>query len=258
MANWSSSNFPERGAPILNTSPPELDVVIPVYNEGASIAHALDALSGSVRTSFRVLICYDFDEDDTLSALANNGPWPFEILFVKSRAHGALSATLTGFEAATADAVLVLPADDDYNAPRIDAMVEQFRTGCDVVCANRFANVSRRVGYPLLKTVLARAASLALHHAARLPTHDASNGLRLFSKRVIKGIPIETKEGFGYSIELLVKSHRLGWRIGEVPADWIERKNGQSRFQLVRWLPSYWRWFRYAFATTHCKSGVGA
>jgi Oxidoreductase family, NAD-binding Rossmann fold/Oxidoreductase family, C-terminal alpha/beta domain len=88
-----------------------------------------------------------------------------------------------------------------------------------------------------------------IHHVARVPTHDPSNGFRLFSRRVLETIPIELKVGFAYSIELLVKCHRLGWKIGEVPVSWYERKSGQSRFRVLRWLPQYLRWFLYAFAT---------
>ena len=93
------------------------------------------------------------------------------------------------------------------------------------------------VGCPWLKAVLVRAANFTLYHLARLPTHDASNGFRLFSRRVTTEIPIESERGFCYSIELLVKCHRLGWRIGEVPARWFERAHGASRFQVVKWLP---------------------
>ena len=44
----------------------KLDIVVPVYNEGANILSALAALARNVRTPSRVLICYDMPEDDTL------------------------------------------------------------------------------------------------------------------------------------------------------------------------------------------------
>ena len=59
--------------------------------------------------------------------------------------------------------------------------------------------------------------------------------------------------GFCYSIEFLVKAHRLVWRIGEVPALWFERTSGASRFRAMKWLPAYLRWFLYAFATTFLR-----
>jgi dolichol-phosphate mannosyltransferase len=233
----------------------ELDIVIPVYNEGASIVRVLETLDSHLQTPFRVLICYDRDDDDTLVALRDYRPRRFEIVPVKNRGRGAFGAVVTGFGASTAPAVLVFPADDDYNAARLDRMVEAFRAGCDIVCASRFIPGGRMVDCPWLKAFLVRSSAWALHHVARVPSHDSSNGFRLFSRRVIEKIPIESSEGFTYSIELLMKCHRLGWRIGEVPVEWFERKTGQSRFRVVRWLPAYLHWFRYAFATTYLMRG---
>ena len=84
-------------------------------------------------------------------------------------------------------------------------------------------------------------------------TSDATSGFRMFSRRLIENIPVESDQGFCYSIELLVKAHRLGWRIGEVPAVWFERKHGASRFRVLTWLPAYLRWYLYAFETTFLR-----
>jgi dolichol-phosphate mannosyltransferase len=92
-----------------------------------------------------------------------------------------------------------------------------------------------------------------LHYVAALPTRDPTSGFRMFSRRVVDQIRIESDQGFCYSVELLVKAHRLGWRIGEVPALWFERRHGSSRFRVLRWLPAYLRWFNYAFATTYLR-----
>jgi hypothetical protein len=86
-----------------------------------------------------------------------------------------------------------------------------------------------------------------------LPTRDATNGFRLFARRVLDHIVIQSDQGFCYSIELAVKCHRLHWRIGEVPARWRERTRGTSRFQVINWLPAYMRWYFYAFATTYLR-----
>ena len=52
--------------------PPELDIVIPVYNEGGNIVATLAGLAGAVTTPARVLICYDHADDDTLPAIKGN------------------------------------------------------------------------------------------------------------------------------------------------------------------------------------------
>lgn len=233
-----------------------LDIVIPVYNEGANIVPTLSALARDVKTPCRVLICYDREDDDTLPAIdVNRAAFKnLPVIFVRNYSRGAHAAVLAGFSASDAPYVLVIPADDDYNAAIIDSMVAEAAKGCDIVCASRFmAGGGGVVDCPWLKAVLVRTASFTLYHFAALPTHDASSGFRLFSRRVLDEIAIESDSGFCYSIELLVKCHRLGWRIGELPARWFERVHGASRFQVIKWLPAYLRWYGYAFATTYLR-----
>ncbi len=239
----------------MNNATPRLDIVIPVYNEGVNIVPTLRALARDVNTPVRILICYDREDDDTLPAIRKNRESfnSLAIKFVRNRGRGAHGAVLTGFSSGDAPYVLVFPADDDFNAGMIDSMVAEAENGCDIVCASRFMAGGNMVGCPWLKAVLVRLASFTLYHFARLPTHDASSGFRLFSRRVLDEIEIELERGFCYSIELLVKCHRLGWHIGEVPAQWFERTRGSSRFQVIRWLPDYLRWYTYAFATAYFR-----
>ena len=232
-----------------------LDVIIPVYNEGDNILPTLQSLVRAVKTPLRVLICYDREDDNTLTAIRNNrnALGALAIEFVRNQGAGAHAAVLTGFAFSAAAFVVVMMADDDYNAGIIDAMVAKAENGCDIVCASRFMPGGSMVGCPLLKSALVRTGNFTLHHLSRLPTRDATNGFRLFARRVLDQIVIESDRGFCYSIELVVKCHRLHWRIAEVPAQWRERARGTSRFQVMKWLPAYLRWYFYAFATTYLR-----
>ena len=231
----------------------ELDFVIPVYNEGENIRSVLDSLGRGIQAPFRVLICYDRDDDTTLAALRGYDA-SFPVIPVKNAIKpGPHGAVVTGLRATSAPYVLVIPADDDYNADTFQRMLEVAETGAQIVCASRFMKGGSMVGCPWLKALLVRSGAFTLKHLGRLPTHDASNGLRLFSRRVLDEIEIESSVGFTYSIELLVKAHRLGWRIDEVPARWYERKQGQSRFKVLNWIPPYLGWYFYAFATTYLR-----
>ena len=234
---------------------PELDIVIPVYNEGENILSVLESFKVHVTTPCRVLICYDYEADTTLAAVKGYDAHPLQLELVRNQGRGALGAVLTGFAHSTAPCILTFPADDDYNSPRIDQLVQKFREGFDVVSACRFMPGGRMEGCPLVKAVLVSSAAFFACHVARVPTRDASNGLRLFSRRVIEQIPVESKVGFAYSIELLVKAHRLRWPIADVPFVWHERKAGQSRFRTLRWLPQYSRWLFYALGTTFLRLG---
>jgi len=229
-----------------------LDIVIPVYNEGPNILKVLKALDAAVTTPSRVLICYDHDDDDTLSTIASHwrhGRLPIE--FVRNQGRGAHGAVMTGLRMGQVPYALVYPGDDDYNAGILDTMVAKARAGNDIVCASRFMSGGRMVGCPWLKAILVRTAAATLFYLADAPTHDATNGFRLFSRRVIERIKVDSTEGFTYSIELLVKVRRLRWGVAEVPARWFERAAGQSRFRVLRWIPAYMRWVLYAFGTVY-------
>ncbi len=238
------------------TFPLQLDIVIPVFNEGNNITRVLNALHEHIQeTNYRVLICYDFEEDTTLQALDAYDNPGIEVVLVRNPARGPHAAVMAGFQASTAPGVLVYPADDDYNPPIVDDMVTAMSNGCQIVSASRFIPGGNMVNAPFMKNLLVRLSSWALHYIAGVPAHDASNGLRLFSRQVVDEIVIESDEGFTFSIELLMKTHRLGWPICEVPAQWYERNKGEgtSNFKLMAWLPSYLTWFYYAFATTYLR-----
>ena len=145
-----------------------------------------------------MLICYDRENDNTLPAIKTNlAQFPaLPIELVRNRGIGAHSAVLTGFAQSSAPIVLMLPADDDYNAGRLDGMVAMAQAGHDIVCASRFMKGGSMTGCPWLKAFLVRAANFTLYHFARLPTRDASNGFRLFSRRVVDDIAIESDDGF--------------------------------------------------------------
>ena len=232
-----------------------VDIVIPVYNEGSNIVPVLDSFADRIKTPFRVLLCYDHDDDNTIPAIQAYGNGRFEIALVKNRGVGPHAAVRTGFQTSHAPAVVVFPADDTNNSAIIDRMFRKFEEGCDIVCASRFMKGGGMMGCPWVKAVLVRSCAFTLFHLGRVPTHDASNGLRLFSKRLLQAVRIESTQGFSYSLELLAKCHRLGWKIDEVPSLWIERSDGSSRFKVLKWAPAYLRWYFYVFATTYLRRG---
>jgi dolichol-phosphate mannosyltransferase len=229
-----------------------LEIVIPVYNEGASILSVLAELERHVRTPSRVLVCYDSESDDTLEVLRVAYRGSLEVRLVKNPGRGPHAAVLAGFAATTAPYIVVYPADDLDNARMLDEMVARGESGAAIVCASRFISGGSMKNCPALKAFFVRSSAFTLHHLARVPTHDASNGFRFFSRRVLE-LPCESTHGFTYSIELLAKCHRLGWPIAEVPAQWNQRLTGTSRFRVFAWLPHYLRWYGYMFGTTYLR-----
>jgi len=232
-----------------------IDIVIPVFNEGASIIEVIELLELNVKTRFRILICYDFEEDNTLEAI-NRSERSAVIEFIKNNGAGPCDAVKSGFNASHSECVIVYPGDDISNQKIIDTMYKKFIQGADVVVASRFISGGSMIGCPLVKSILVRTASFSLFMLSSIPVKDASNGFRLFSRKVLNLINIESTHGFTYSLEILVKCNRLKLAIAEVPAQWIERKEGKSNFKVFFWLEMYLRWYRYGLETSWFNSPI--
>ena len=232
-----------------------LDIVIPVFNEGASIIEVIELLEQHVKTRFRILICYDFDEDDTLVAI-NSTPRDCVIEYIKNTGTGPCDAVKSGFNASNSECVIVFPGDDTANQKIIDKMFQKFKDGSEVVVASRFIPGGSMIGCPIIKSILVRTASFSLYLLSSIPVRDASNGFRLFSRKVLDTINIQSTHGFTYSLEILVKCNRLKWKIDEVPAEWMERKEGKSNFKVFFWLKMYLKWYFYGLGTTWLRRSI--
>ncbi len=231
----------------------DIDIVVPCYFEKNNMISLLVSLSRHVTSRIRVIICYDEDNDDTLTIKETFVNYSFEIIFIKNFYTGLHGAVRTGLETSTAPVAIVMPADDDYNADLIDQIKNIHNNGADIVCPNRFLKESIVENYPKFKLIMVRIAAFLMYRLAFVPTSDPTNGFRSFSRKVLKNFVIESRNGGTYSIELLVKSHRAKYNIKEIPAKWIQRKNGFSKFKLFHWIPFYLKWFFYSFSTTYLR-----
>jgi dolichol-phosphate mannosyltransferase len=237
-------------AAITDAPPPRYSVVVPVYNEGPNIATYCKKAVESLPPGYELLICYDFDEDNTLPALAAlpADQKPSRIRLVRNRlGQGVRYAIEAGMSAAAAPVVVVMMADvsDDFSA--VEEMVRRAEAGAAIVCASRYMKGGHQVGGPKIKGFLSRVAGLTLHWFTGLSTHDPTNSFKAYRLDFLRKTPIESKAGFCLGLELTVKAHFRGGRVEEVPATWLDRTAGQSRFRLVKWLPKYLHWYFWAF-----------
>jgi glycosyltransferase involved in cell wall biosynthesis len=232
-----------------------LEIVVPIYNEGKNILRLLELFEEFVKTDFRILLCYDLDEDNVFSFKNKFDKFKLDIVFVKNPSTGPCAAIKEGLYFGNSDCVIVYPADDFLNINIIDKMYLSFKENNEVVVASRFMKGGSMKGCPIVKSILVRLASTTLYKLSSIPVRDASNGFRLFSRKLLNTIKIETKIGFAYSLELLSKCNRLKFKMHEIPAQWEERSEGSSRFKIIKWLPEYLRWYLYGMSTTWLKRG---
>jgi dolichol-phosphate mannosyltransferase len=237
----------------------DLTIVVPVYNEGANFPALWQELTRDVRCAFTALVVYDFDEDNTVPAvqdiIAAGEP---RLRLVKNRfGRGVVAAIRSGFAAAPEGPVLVVMADLSDDLAKVDAMLELYRRGYQLVAASRYMKGGRLIGGPVFKQGLSRLAGVSLYWLRGIPTHDATNAFKIYDRAMVTSFNIESQGGFELNLELTVKAFLGGYRIAEIPATWRDRTAGESRFRLWKWLPLYLKWYLYAFRPRRSRPRAG-
>ncbi len=235
-------------------APPVLSVVMPVFKEGDAVEPVLRALTAGVSTPHEIIVVYDFDEDPTVPVIERlRAELPAVRGLRNDLGRGVLNAMKAGMDATAGAYVLISMADGSDEPHVVDPMVALARDGADVVSASRYMRGGRQVGGPRLKRLMSRTAGLTLHWFAGVPTHDPTNNFKLYSRRFLDSVTIESTAGFELALELTVKATIAGRRVAEVPTTWRDRTAGQSNFKLRKWLPNYLHWYWVAFRARLAK-----
>ncbi len=222
-----------------------IDLVIPVYNDGANLLTLIKELKKHVKYKVTLYICYDKDDDDLFNYLDEIKKINIEFKLIKNISSGPCEAVKTGIYSGKSNCIIVYPADDFINVKLINQMLEKNNEGFDVVVCSRFMKGGSMKGCPIIKSIIVRFVSLSLFLLSSIPVRDASNGLRMFSRKLVRNVKIESKIGFAYSLELLVKAKKKNFKICEIPAQWEERTVGSSKFKILKWSRQYLKWYFY-------------
>jgi dolichol-phosphate mannosyltransferase len=250
-------------------SPPRVSVIVPAHREGDQVAAVLDRLLESVRLPCEVLVVVDRDDDPTAPVVGRYAAQePRLRLLVNRYGPGPANAVRYGIDTASAPVAVVTMADGCDDARQIDDLTRLVERGVAVAAASRYMAGGQQVGGPFLKGLMSRAAGRSLHLLARVGTRDATNSFKAYSTAFIKAVGIDSRDGFEIGIELTAKARRLRRPVAEIPTIWLDRQAGESNFRVVKWIPRYLYWYRFAFgrrlspervrAASRCRDGARA
>lgn len=221
-----------------------ISVLLPVYNEGANITKQITEIEKHLNYHHEVLVIYDFEKDNTIPPVKTLQKKFKNISLVKNYyGSGLINAVKTGFKASRGDSVVVMPADLADNPQTINKMHTIICEGYDIVCATRYSKGGKKIGGNLIKTTLSKLAGLLTPLLLGIPTTDIANGFKMYKREVIDTIKIESKGGWEFSMEIVIKAHHKGFKVREIPTIWKDRTSGKSKFKLLKWLPFYIRWY---------------
>jgi len=230
------------------TERPRVSVVVPAYNEGEQVTGVLDRLFESVRLSCEVLVVVDSPDDTTVPVAERYAEKESRLrCLVNTYGRGPANAIRFGIDAVTAPVVVVTMADGCDDARQIDELVRLVERGVAVAAASRYMPGGQQVGGPVLKGTLSRLAGRSLRMLAHVGTRDATNSFKAYSTEFVRQVGIDSRDGFEIGIELTAKAKRLRLPVAEIPTIWLDRQAGMSNFKVAQWVPSYLRWYRFAF-----------
>jgi glycosyltransferase involved in cell wall biosynthesis len=205
---------------------PRLSVVIPVYNEKATILDIIERVRATGLVH-EIVVVDDGSTDGTRDVLDTiKRPDVRVIKHEKNAGKGA--ALKTGFAAVTGDIVVIQDADLEYDPREYPILMAPIVEGrADVVYGTRFAGGAHRVLY-FWHYLGNRLLTLFSNMLTNLNLTDMETCYKVFKADVIKKIDIKSKR-FGVEPELTAKVARLRCRIHEVPISYHGRDYSEGK-----------------------------
>jgi len=215
----------------------KLSIVMPVYNEEASVLEIIDAV---LVTPYQkeLLVIDDGSTDGTREKLLQiSDPEVKIILHEKNIGKGG--ALQTGFRKATGDIILIQDADLEYDPSEYPVLLEPIITAkADVVYGSRFAGFgAHRVLY-FWHYAGNRFLTLLSNIFTDLNLTDMETCYKVFSKTVLQDIEIKEKR-FGFEPEITAKiAKKKNLRIYEVPISYYGRTYEDGK--KINWKDGVW------------------
>ena len=207
----------------------KLSVVIPCYNEIATIDRILAAVRASPHTDIEVIVVDDGSTDGTRERIAGALRPLIDQLVMHEHNQGKGAALRSGIRAATGEVVIIQDADLEYDPnefPKLLAPIEEGRA--DVVFGSRFMGAAphrvlyfwHRVGNGVL--------TLLSNMFTNLNLTDMETCYKAFRREIIQSIPIE-EDRFGFEPEITAKVAKRGCRIFEVGISYYGRTYAEGK-----------------------------
>jgi glycosyltransferase involved in cell wall biosynthesis len=213
------------------SSLPTLSVVIPCYNEIATIEEIVRAVAQSPYSNKEIIIVDDCSKDGTrekLKAVIEPSGLITKVLY-HDKNMGKGAALRTGFAAATGDIVIVQDADLEYDPVQYPLIIEPIVQGkADVVFGSRFMGGQphrvvyywHRVGNGVL--------TLLSNMFTNLNLTDMETCYKAFRREILQSIKIEENR-FGFEPEITAKIAKLNCRIYEVGISYYGRTYDEGK-----------------------------
>jgi glycosyltransferase involved in cell wall biosynthesis len=213
-------------------SPRVLSVVVPCYNEAATLRRLL-AQVAAVPVVREIIVVDDRSTDgcrELLGELSRSWPGdapPLHVL-LQPRNQGKGAALRAGFQRASGELTIVQDADLEYDPREYPKLIQPILEGdADVVYGSRFAGFPRRVLY-YWHSLGNRLLTTLSNMTTNLNLTDMETCYKVFRTDILKAIPLRS-DRFGFEPEITAKIAKLGCRVYEVPVSYRGRTYAEGK-----------------------------
>lgn len=223
-----------------NPVPPQISVVLPVFNEAENLAPLLDEITGTLRglgADFEVLAVDDASTDASVAVLEGLRARHPELRLLRHRRnYGQSAAYASGFARAQGEVVVTLDADGQNDPRDLPALLAALRPGVDCVTGIRSHRQDTWV-----KRLASRVANAYRNWITGDRVTDAGCTFRAIRRAALREVPVFN--GMHRFLPTLLRWQ--GFTVEELPVNHRPRLRGRSKYGVGNRL---WRGLRDCLA----------
>lgn len=216
---------------------PKIILVLPTYNEAENLALMVNELLALPVPDLNILVVDDNSPDGTgqiADELAAQYPQHVNVLHRQAK-EGLGMAYIAGFKRALelgADYIMQMDCDFSHQPRYIPGMIEAAENA-DMVIGSRYVRgggVDERWSI-FRKGISAFANRVYVRALLNIPVNDSTGGFRLWRRQTLIGLDLDRirSNGYVFQVELTYITHRLGYKVVEVPIYFPDRRLGKSK-----------------------------
>src|SRR3990167_10226236 len=203
-----------------------LSVFFPLFNEEGNIEtiveRAIEVLE-SLKFKYEIILVNDGSSDNTVSVIdkiARENTHVRVIHHPKNLGYG--EALKSGFYGAKYDTIVYTDGDNQFDFSQVKLFLEKIEN-FDLIVGYRIKRQD-----PFFRILFKMGWTLSLFAFFRLTLKDIDCGFKMIKRKVLEEIPhLESQRGAMINAELVIKTKKAGFRIGQVGVNHYPRLSGK-------------------------------
>jgi len=213
----------------------EVGIILPTYCEASNIKNLIEEIE-SLNFNVSILVIDDSSPDGTAEIVRNlQKKYGNILLYVRPQKSGLGTAITDGFRIFLSlrnapKCIITMDADYSHDPSDIPRLVAAFRGGCDLVVGSRYRSGGGAVNWSIIRRVISKVANFIASIVVKAGICDYTSGFRCYSTSLVKGIISDLhSQTYEIQIETVRQASIKGFKLGEVPIIFVNRKRGKSK-----------------------------